>query len=139
MQTTSAHAYKETKVKTASQGQIIVMLYDAAIRNIDQAVEELRGEGSRLDIVNAAFQKARDIVTELSCSLDMETGGEFATRLFNLYIWFNRQLMEANFKKDIEPAVTVRNMLLELRDAWATIAVRTNVEGRASSGLNIAG
>jgi flagellar protein FliS len=134
-----AYAYKETKVKTSSQGQIIVMLYDAAIRHMDSAIQQLQGNDKRLDAVNTSLTKARDIITELICSLDMEAGGTFAERMFALYMWFNQQLLEANLNKDPKPVVTVRGMMNDLRDAWVQIAGRTAVEGRAMTGVNLAG
>lgn len=134
-----AYAYKETKLKTASQGQMIVMLYDGAIRNMDKAIELLSGQSKKFDEVNAAILKARDIVTELICSLDMERGGEFAQRIFNLYMWFNDQMADANLKKNPEPLRNVRQMMDELRGAWVQIVPKTHVEGRAASGVNLAG
>ncbi|MDR1908947.1 MAG: flagellar protein FliS, partial [Spirochaetaceae bacterium] len=35
-------AYRETKIKTASQGQLIIMLYDAAIKQLDTSLELLK-------------------------------------------------------------------------------------------------
>ncbi len=138
--TYSAHnAYKETRVKTASQGQIIVMLYDEAIRQMDMAVDCMNSNGNQLDRVNQSLMKTRDIITELMVALDMERGGEFAKKMFALYHWFNQQLLDANFRKDAAMVGTVRGMMADIRDAWSQIAGTTNVEGRASSGLNIAG
>lgn len=134
-----AYAYKETKVKTASQGQIIVMLYDAAVRNMDSAVELLEGGSKQLDVVNTHVGKARDIITELICALDVDNGGEFAQRMFALYMWFNQELLDANLAKDPAPIRTVRGMMADLRDAWSQIAGHTNVEGRAVTGVNLAG
>jgi len=134
-----AYAYKETKVKTASQGQIIVMLYDAAIRNMDSAMETLDSGAKHYDQVNAAVTKARDIITELICALDVENGGAFAERMFALYMLFNQQLLEANMAKDATSIKVVRGMMADLRDAWAQIAGHTNVEGRAVTGVNLAG
>ena len=134
-----AYAYKETKVKTSSQGQIIVMLYDAAIRHMDSAIQQLQSKDKRLDAVNTSLTKARDIITELICSLDMEAGGAFAERMFALYMWFNQQLLEANLNKDPKPVAAVRGMMNDLREAWVQIVGRTAVEGRAMTGVNLAG
>jgi flagellar protein FliS len=134
-----AYAYKETKLKTASQGQMIVLLYDGAIRNMDKAIELLEANSKKFDEVNTAVMKARDIVTELICALDMENGGEFAQRIFNLYMWFNEQMAEANMKKNPEPLKNVRQMMDELRAAWVQIVPTTHVEGRSSTGVNLAG
>ncbi len=135
------NAYKETKVKTASQGRIIVMLYDEAIKQLNIAVDLIEKKSKQLDQVNNAISKARDIVTELMVSLDMEQGGEFANQMFSLYQWFNERLMEGNLKKSSEPVLQVRDMMSEIREAWNQIAGKTSVERRddQGGGVNIAG
>lgn len=135
----SVSAYKETSVRTASGGKMIIMLYDAAIRQIDTAVNHLQSGTKQLDQVNSAVLKAQDIITELMVSLDMEKGGEIADKLFGLYRFFNDQLMDGNVRKDAEPMRSVRTMMNELRGAWAQIVPTTNVKGQSSSGVNIAG
>lgn len=132
-------AYKETSVRTASGGKIIVMLYDEAIKQLDSAVELLEADTRELDRVNNAILKAQDIITELMVSLDFDKGGEIAPKLFGLYRFFNDQLMEANIQKDPAPLRGVRQFLHELRGAWAKILGKTTVQGGAVTGVNIAG
>ncbi len=64
------NAYKETTIRTASGGKLIVMLYDEALKQIDFAVEKLNQKSKQLDKVNIALLKAQDIITELMASLD---------------------------------------------------------------------
>ena len=132
-------AYKETSVRTASGGKIIVMLYDEAIKQLDTAISLLDSETRELDRVNNSILKAQDIITELMVSLDFEKGGEIAPKLFALYRFFNDQLMEANIQKDAEPLRNIRGFLDDLRDAWAQILGKTQVQGNAATGVNIAG
>ncbi|POR04792.1 flagellar protein FliS [Alkalispirochaeta sphaeroplastigenens] len=140
-QQSSVSAYRQTSVKTASQGRIIVMLYDEALRQID-AAETLLAESSReLDKINNALVKAQDIVTELMVSLDLEQGGEIARNLLRLYLFFNDRLMEANVKKEQEPLREVRGLMVNLRDAWKQIEGQSP-DGRSvptGGGVNIAG
>ncbi|MFP4484643.1 MAG: flagellar export chaperone FliS [Spirochaetota bacterium] len=131
------NAYRQTRVKTASQGKLIVMLYDEAIRQIDLATQLLSDDGISYDRVNNAIGKAQDIITELTVSLDLENGGEIAQNLFRLYRFFNNQLVEANFKKDPKPLESVRSFLVELRDAWKEVADKGYGPERATSGVNI--
>ena len=136
------NAYRQTRVKTASQGRIIVMLYEEAIRQIDVAIAALEEDTKQLDRVNNALGKTQDIITELMVSLDFEKGGQVAEKLFNLYMYFNNQLMEANVNKQIEPLQNVRSFLDELRGAWAEAAQQSGYDGDSgsgSSGINIAG
>lgn len=135
------NAYKETQIKTAGQGKLIIMLYDAAIRQIDTAIADLKQGEREIDSVNNALVKAQDAVTELMVSLDFERGGEIAQMLFNLYIFFNRQLIDANVNKDSGPLVEIREMLVELRGSWLQI-IDTESAPKGpdpNAGLNIAG
>jgi len=137
--TNPLNAYKETKVRTAGQGKLIVMLYDEALKQIDTCLAQLEGQSRQLDSIHNSIAKAQDIITELTVSLDFERGGEIAKNLFNLYMFFNRQLMEGNVRKDPEPIRHIRTFLTQLRDAWVQIA-HTQVEGApANSGVDIAG
>lgn len=139
-QQTSVQAYRQTSVKTAGGGRLIVMLYDEAIRQLDRATELLDTGSRQLDLVNNAVVKAQDIVTELLVSLDLEQGGDIAHNLFRLYLYFNEQLMEGNVRKDAAVLRAVRQFLAELREAWKEIE-STAVGARpvATPGVNIAG
>ncbi len=142
-----SNTYKETKVTTASQGQLILMLYDEAIRQLNIAIELLEAEKTnwesydKIEPVSKAVMKAEEIITELLVSLDFEQGGEISKNLFSLYTWFNRELLEANIAQDEERMKVVRNMLAELRDTWDEIIKKHKSEpsNRQSVGLNIAG
>ncbi|HQO40892.1 MAG TPA: flagellar export chaperone FliS, partial [Spirochaetota bacterium] len=92
--------YKQTQISTANQGKLIVMLYDGAIKFLNIAIENI--EPMRYDVVNTNIIKAQDIITELLLSLNMNEGGEISQNLFSLYMYFKRQLLEANMRKDPE-------------------------------------
>lgn len=137
-------AYRETRVRTASPGQLVVMLYDEAVKQCDIALDYLGGDlktsPQHIERINAALAKVQDIVTELMASLDFDAGGEIARSLFSLYVWFNREILEANLAKDSTRIASVRAMLAELRGAWAEAAVKVGGAGSASPvGVNIAG
>ncbi len=134
------NAYKETTIKTASQGKIIIMLYDEAVRQLDISVSMLEDENSKeFDKVNNAILRAQDMITELMVSLDFEKGGEIAQGLFSLYMFFNRQMMEANMKKDVASLKWVRGQIAELREAWIQIINKSSNGKQSAGGVNIAG
>ena len=143
--TNALSAYKETRIRTASQGQLIVMLYDEAVKQLDKSLELItlnksnKSDPSRIEVIGKAIIKTRDIITELMVSLDFEQGGEIAQNLFSLYTWFNKELLEAHINLDINRIGTVKNHIADLRTAWVEIAARTNAEGRVVEGINIAG
>jgi flagellar protein FliS len=145
--TNQLSAYRETRVKTASQGQLIIMLYDGAVKNLDRGLELLnlntkgKRDPGRIEKINKAVLKAQEIITELMASLDFDQGGEIAQNLFSLYSWFNQELLEANVRQDPRRITIVRNMVNELRGAWSEAAAKTSAEimNRPAVGVNIAG
>jgi len=135
-----ANMYRETSIKTAGQGKLIVLLYDEAIKNLDRAIAVLDLENRQYDKANNAIIKAQDIITELSASLDFEKGKDIASNLFSLYVYFNRQLTAANLDKDSKPLAPVRNMMYELRSAWKQIENTKEVpSAKGNVGVDIAG
>jgi flagellar protein FliS len=140
-------SYKETRIKTASQGQLVIILYDEAVKQLNRALDLLelnnsvKKEPARIEQISKAVMKTEEIITELMVSLDFEQGGEISKNLFALYTWFNRELLEANIAQDIKRMMTVRDMLVNLRGTWNEIISKANVEtgNREAVGLNIAG
>jgi flagellar protein FliS len=138
-------AYKETRIRTASQGQLIIMLYDEAVKQLDKGLELIvlnktgKKDPSRIEHIGNAIVKAQAIITELMVSLDFDQGGEIAKNLFALYTWFNKELLEASMDMDPVRITAVKNMFNDLRISWVEIAAKTNAEGRAVEGVNIAG
>lgn len=142
----ASSAYRETRVRTASQGTLIIILYDEAIKQIGTAIslfdENFKKEPSRIEKANTSIVKSQEIITELMASLDMTAGGEIATNLLALYTFFNQQLLEGNLQKDPAKLVFVKNMMEQLRLAWVeiinTTAVPSPLQG-VPVGINIAG
>lgn len=134
-------SYRETQIKTANQGKLIVMLYDGAIKYLNLALDSMHETDKHYDEISSNIIKVQDIVTELMVSLDFERGGEISKNLFSLYVFMNRQLLEANVRKSINPLGEVKALLLELRSAWAEVSERRDLESRAGQGgsVNIAG
>lgn len=128
--------YKKTQVDTASQGKLIVMLYDGAIRFVNTAIDAIPSKN--IEKIHNNILKAQEIINELISSLNMDAG-DISNRLFSLYMYMNKRLMEANIKKEEAPLVEVRKYLIELRDAWQVAG--NNVEdkgGHNYPGVNIA-
>ncbi|MCL2229830.1 MAG: flagellar export chaperone FliS [Treponema sp.] len=143
----ASSTYKETTIRTAGQGQLIVMLYDEAVKQLTKAVELLelnktdKRDPGRIELINKAVMKTEEILTELMVSLDFEQGGEISKNLFSLYTWFNRELVEANISQNTTRMKAVKDMLFELRNSWSAVANQTPAEkpNREMVGLNIAG
>lgn len=114
-------AYKEMSVKTASQGSLILMLYDEGIKRIESSIDLLNVEKlppSSIEKINNNILKAQEVVTELMASVNVEKGGEIASNLTAIYSYFYQQLLQANIKKDIAILKDILFMMRDLRSAW---------------------
>ena len=117
------NAYKRASVNTMDQNKLIVMLYDGAIKNITFGVEQMRL--GNVEKTHTHLVKSKNIVAELMASLNMDKGGEVAKNLRSLYSYMFGQLIESNMSKNPEPALLVRKLLIELREAWVAIGKKS--------------
>jgi flagellar protein FliS len=139
--------YRETKITTAGQGQLIIMLYNEAVKHLDEGVELLEQYNqenknpARIEQIGKTLIKSQEIISELMVSLDFEQGGEIARNLFSLYSWFNQELLEANIGLDLQRIISIRDMLTELRGAWGEAITKASIESSVASrsGVNISG
>jgi flagellar protein FliS len=118
-----ARAYRANAVLTASPGQLVLMLFDGALRSLTLAREALarpEEDVRRIEVVNQQLIKAQAIISELQGTLNLDAGdGKFAREMYRLYDYFNRRLTEANVKKQVEPVQEVERLLGDVRGAWA--------------------
>jgi len=114
--------YKSNQIETADARQLVVMLYEGAIKFIDNAYADI-DNFKHYDKVNSNLLRAQDILTELMLSLDMEKGGEIADNLLNLYSYMKKTILDANMKKDGSSLPHVINLLTELKTAWQQIDI----------------
>jgi flagellar protein FliS len=132
--------YRETQIKTASKGKLVVILYDGLIRFLDLALENIPKK--QYDEANNNILKAQDIVSELTMSLNMEAG-DISKKLLSVYSFFNMKLIEGNIKKDVAPIAFVRKMAGELRESWSTVAKKSSIvkieEMKKKGGIDVAG
>lgn len=115
-------AYKKTSIHTASKEQILLMLYQAAIKNCKKAIEAI--DEKNLAKKGEFIGKLQDIVIELNNSLDFEVGGKIATELSSLYDYLLFASTQANIKIDKEPLMGCLNVLNTLYDGWSE-AIKT--------------
>jgi flagellar protein FliS len=123
--------YRQTSIQTAPPEQLIVMLYDGAIRSLEQAKLAIQAGKDPSD----AIAKAQDIFAELAASLNL-SAGEIAGNLAQLYNFWIQRLFQAQIHREATMVDEVNTMVRDLREAWATIAAqqrRLEAETAASS------
>ena len=130
--------YRKNQISTSSQGRLILMMYEGAIRFTSLALESM----DKGDLANQGkyIQKAHDIVNELSLALDFKKGGDTAPRLESLYQFVLSQLTLANIKSEKKPLQTVLNILNPLLEAWTQLYEASQNKGQdeAAQPKNIA-
>ncbi|MFC5469706.1 flagellar export chaperone FliS [Cohnella suwonensis] len=118
MASTPYQKYQQSSVQTASPAQLILLLYDGAIRFIKQGVDSM--ENRNIEKTNENLIKAQKVVNELVASLDHQYS--IAQNLAKIYEYILHLLITANLKKDTAPAVEALNYLVELKEAWSQAA-----------------
>jgi flagellar protein FliS len=112
-------AYRSNTVMTASPEQLVVMLYDGAVRFLRQA----EAAGGEQAWVNAGerLSRAEAIIDELLATLNMDAG-EISERLEGIYVFCKRCLIEARLEKAPVKIGHVIRLLSDLREAWVHVA-----------------
>ncbi len=125
-----ANAYQRTQVTNASPAQLVVLLYDGAVRSLEGAREMMRT--GQIEARHKSILKAQRIVSELMATLNMEQGGEVAANLQRLYAYMLAKLVDANLKDSQTDLEEVIGHLTELRDSWRVIANTAEIEMRSA-------
>ena len=123
--TTAKQAYATSSVLTATPEQLVVMLYDGAIRFLNQGAAAMRAGNREVELNR--LRRAEDIIDELNVSLDMSQG-EIAQQLRSIYLFCKRHLLQARIERDADGVDTVVRFLSDLRESWQQIAARAAVE-----------
>jgi len=113
-------AYTESAVLSASPGQLVVMLYDGAIRFLQQSSAAL--QAGNKNIARQKLFRADSIINELNDTLNMEQGGEVADQLRSIYLWTKKSMIEGLSEDNHIKIDQSIDALKELREAWAQTA-----------------
>lgn len=118
--TRGARTYFNTHVQSRTPMEIVVLLYDGALRFLGQAREAMHQN----DLVTKrdALSRGLAIVTELQGMLNLEEGGEIAARLDGLYTYIHGCCLEANTQRNPARLDEALRLLTTLRSAWAEVA-----------------
>lgn len=118
MITSPYEKYRQSSVQTSTPAQLLLMLFDGAIRFIRAGIDGLQHQDYEKSNLNLG--KAQTIVSELLSTLD--TSYEVSKGLSAMYEYMNHLLIEANVKKAVEPAEEALGYFKELRETWAQAA-----------------
>ena len=118
-----AKTYKTISLQTANQLELVVRMYEGAIRFLELAKLgfEQTDPVERIQTIHNNVMRSMEIINELNLTLDMERGGETATQLRDLYNYFENRLFESNMRKDMTGIQEVIDRLGSLLEAWEEI------------------
>ena len=119
-----ALAYQKVDAQSRSPLELVVMLYDGAIRFLGDA----RDAHARNDHQARAtgVSKALAIVGELQSTLNLEDGSTLALELDRLYDYMFGRLLEVTMKKDMSALEEVRQLLVTVREGWVQVSTATS-------------
>ena len=109
--------YQNNQIATAKPEQILILLYDGAIRFVYRAAAAIDANNAEQKNIN--INKTVAILSEFSATLDHTIGGQVAADLTALYNFMIRELTVVNRTNDLNRLENVRSILTELRDTWA--------------------
>lgn len=110
----SAEVYRQQQVMTATPEALTLMLYNGAIKFINESIEASKKK--EYEKANTSCIKAQNIISEFRLTLKMEY--EISKNLLALYNYAYDRLVEGNMNEDITKLEEAKDILSELRDAW---------------------
>lgn len=119
--------YLEEQILNASPGQLLLMLYDGAIKNVliaKKAIGEKDYETSNNKLI-----RAQKIIMEFMETLDFNVYPEMAKNLLGIYEYLHYQLVQANIKHDVVLLDEVLWHLKNLRKTWNEALVAAAAQG----------
>jgi flagellar protein FliS len=110
----------ETGVSGASAHHLITMLFNGALESIAQARGAMAN--GQIEIKCAAISKSVRIIDEgLKAGLNLQSGGELALQLNDLYAYITKRLTLGNLRNDPAALEECTNLLTPIREAWVAI------------------
>ncbi|EQB7361612.1 flagellar export chaperone FliS [Escherichia albertii] len=107
----------ESAVMSASQQQLVTMLFDGVLSALVRArlfMQDNNPQGK-----GASLSKAINIIENgLRVSLDEESQDELTQNLIALYSYMVRRLLQANLRNDVSAVGEVESLMRNIADAW---------------------
>lgn len=123
--------YQQQMVTTMTQGEMLLKLYDEALKQIEIARAAIKD--GKIPEMDKAITKTEQIIRYLRKTLDFRY--PISGNLAKLYDFFNTQLVMANVKKDTKPLDDIQPLIAELRDTFSQCAKIDRANRTSSAGM----
>ncbi len=125
----AARRYVQSERETASPERLMILLFQAALRNVRSGAAAL--EEGRSSEAGRLLGKASDIVVELLATLDRSRSPELCDRLSEIYRFVTRRLGVAVLSRDARVAREAERVLQPVVEAFeAAVASMATQHGR---------
>ncbi len=117
--------YKTTSIQTASQGRLIAMLFEGAIKFMNFFIEAVHT--GKIELAHENSMKAQRIMTELILALDHSKGGDVSRAIEAAYDDIRTRMVISNIRKDPVLAAAVIKDLDSFRETWSKVFKEVDV------------
>ncbi len=104
-------SYKTQSIQTMTPGEMVVALYEGLIKQLNLAI--LYIEEKNITEGHTSLMKSQDIITYLISTLNPDI--EISKTILPYYELFQRQIMDANLKKDVQTIKSVLPLIEEFK------------------------
>ena len=127
--------YLRTRVMTATPEQLQMMLFDGAIRFMEQARAAL--EAHDYERSYNMISRVQKIITEMSCTLKRDVLPELCDKLSALYGYAYKKLIEANVQHSLAALEEALEVLRYQRETWAMLLDQLGKQKAAAAATKI--
>lgn len=107
-----------TRISQCNRSQLVVVVYEAMIAYIKSGKDNF-ADGNETEFISD-IKHAQNLLADLMGALDYKY--EISNQLFNIYLFWNKQLVTSIVKKTIEPLDKIENMMQKLRDSFQKVS-----------------
>lgn len=112
------------RVAQASKSELIVIMYEMAVKYIDDGTEALQAGNVQEFRVN--IKRAKAVVNELASVLDLRFS--VSSNLLALYTYMNNGMVKSDITLKTDDLIRVRAMLEKLHTAFGKVSEQDNTE-----------
>jgi flagellar secretion chaperone FliS len=114
------NTYQEIAVQTSGPAKLVVMLYEGAIRFLNQSIKAIQTKD--LNLKRQSIDRVVAVIQHLQSTLDMTQGKQVAADLDRLYAYITSRVLDASGKLEVEPLEEAIKLLTTLLSGWEEVA-----------------
>lgn len=109
--------YKQTSLNTMTKGELLLSLFDGAIKKLNQS--KILIDNKDYDQSKVLLEKCRDIFNYLIATLDYNY--EMSNELREMYSFFNREIIKAIVSRNTKPIDDILPLVRDYRNTWEQV------------------